>query len=99
MRYGKKALVIAAALVICVSVFGLFLTVAGHADHDCSHDDNCEICHIISLCINTIRSTTVFIAALYVAAAVILLTAVVLMLREAATKAESLVSLKVELRN
>ena len=34
MRYGKKALVIAAALVICVSVFGLFLTVAGHADHD-----------------------------------------------------------------
>ena len=90
---------IVTAIVICVSVFGLFLTVAGHADHDCSHDDDCEVCHIIVFCINTIRSTTIFTSALYVSAAVILLAAVAFMLYEAVTKADTLISLKVELRN
>ena len=95
----NKALLITTVLMICLSVFCSFLFIAELADHECTHDDDCMVCHTIALCINNVRNTSVNAAALSVAfTAAILLLAVTLSARTENNN-DTLISLKVELRN
>lgn len=100
MKYSsKKALVITALLLVCVSVFCSFIFIAGFADHDCTHGDDCEICHIIDACIGNIRNNAAYTASLTVLLAGILMSVTVPLLKGAAANNDTLISLKVELRN
>ncbi|MBP3856799.1 MAG: hypothetical protein IK990_14440 [Ruminiclostridium sp.] len=95
----NKAMLITTVLVICLSVFCSFLFIAGLADHDCTHDDDCAVCHTIALCINTVRSTSVIAAVLSAAIAAIFLSLAVLLSARTVNNNDTLISLKVELRN
>ena len=95
----KKALLIASVLMICLSVFCSFLFIAGLADHDCTHDDDCAVCRTIAFCINTVRNVSVNAAALSAAITAIFLSLAVLLLTGTVINNDTLISLKVELRN
>ena len=96
---GKKVLLITTVLMICLSLFCSFLFIAGLAHHDCTHGDDCAVCHTIALCIGAVRSISVNVTALSaVFAAAVLLLAVTLFAVTAKNN-ETLISLKVELRN
>ena len=95
----NKALLIMTVLVICLSVFCSFLFIAGFADHDCTHDDDCAVCHTIALCIDTVRNTSVNAAALSAAFAAIILSLAVTLSARTVNNNDTLISLKVELRN
>ncbi len=95
----KKALLITTVLVICLSVFCSFLFIAGFADHDCTHDDDCAVCHTIALCIDAVRNTSVNAAALSAAFAAIILSLAVTLSAGTVMNNDTLISLKVELRN
>ena len=100
MKYSdKKALVITALLFVCVSIFCSFVFIAGFANHDCTHGDDCEICHIIDACIGNIRETVAYTASLAAVLAAVLLAVTVPVLVGTAVNNDTLISLKVELRN
>lgn len=95
----KKLISIAAVLFICISLFCSFAFITDHADHDCTHDENCAVCGIIDACINTINNSASVDAVFSVAAAVFLLCVFVLLPAEKYNRKNTLISLKVELRN
>ncbi len=95
----KKALLITTALMICLSVFCSFFFIAECADHDCTHDDDCAVCRVIDVCLNTIRGMAADTVLLSVTAAVLIIFIAVSILHEMAYNCETLISLKVELRN
>ena len=100
MSFGrKKVLLITTVLMICLSLFCSFLFIAGFADHDCTHDDDCAICHAITLCINTVIGAAAENTALSAAIAALLLSIAVAVLSGTVIYTDTLVSLKVELRN
>ncbi|MBO6231952.1 MAG: hypothetical protein J6O50_15445 [Ruminiclostridium sp.] len=95
----NKALQITTVLVICLSVFCSFLFIAELADHECTHDDDCVVCHTIAICINTVRNTSVNAAALSAAFAAMILLLAVTLSAGTENNNDTLISLKVELRN
>ncbi|MBQ3841713.1 MAG: hypothetical protein II820_03365 [Ruminiclostridium sp.] len=100
MKYsGKRALLITAVIFICISVFCSFFFIAELSDHNCTHDDGCEVCRVIAACINIVRGMTANTAALSVSTAAILLYLCVLLSARAFVNNDTLISLKVELLN
>ncbi len=100
MKYScKKALVITALILVCVSVFCSFVFIAGSADHECTHGDDCAVCRVIDVYLNIIREITFDTVSLAATAAITIICIAVSVLHEAAYNSETLISLKVELRN
>ena len=96
---GKKALLTATVLMICLSVFCSFFFIAELADHDCTHDDGCAICRTIAFCLDTLRSSAETSPVLQIVFAAIFLSFAVPLFAGTVINTDTLISLKVELRN
>lgn len=95
----KRVLSAAAVVLVCISVFCSFIFIAGNSFHDCTHDDDCEICRIIDACISTIRGASAGSAAVTVFAVTLLLLSASAVYNASARQSDTLISLKVELRD
>ncbi len=95
----KKALLTATVLMICLSLFCTFLFIAELADHDCTHDNECAVCRTIAICIDTVRNVSVNAAAMSAAITAIFLSLAVSLSARTVNDNDTLISLKVELRN
>ena len=99
MTSRKHSIIILTVFFICLAMLGSFLFIAANAEHECTHDDDCTVCCLIDMCINAVRSSFIASAAVYVtvvfaAVSVSAFCAAVFM-----GSADSLITLKTELRN
>ena len=100
MSGGRKgALYVMAALLVCLSVFCSFFFIAENADHDCTHDDSCEICQLIEASADMLRTKTLAPSAPAVIALFSALAAAAVMCCVSFHFTQTLISLKTELRN
>ncbi len=99
MTKAGKRILLTAALLICVSFLCSFLFIAEHADHDCTHTDDCGICRVIECCINTIRGTAAEFTAMSVLIAAVMPFTAAFRAVSAECRAVTLISLRTELRD
>ncbi len=98
---GRKhtALFIIAAVMLCFAMLGSFFFVAASAEHDCTHDDACAVCHMIDVCIHYMRCDVLIFATAVLSAAVVTSVAAPLFGAAFSARTSTLISLKTELRN